>query len=219
MIAASIIHFYYISSTAWAWLYVISCCSRLLAVTDRRGTDCSEAQTLSSLLASSITGLVWMPNLLTVIAELSSTAFSSTCKFGAAGTSKCDHGISAVRSRAPPTIRICNKPTPKHKLLIFFHQDVVIQYQTDIVRIEPFGAFWTADVNSAFRDFYPEILTQAIHARSMVTCHYLREPVLGVPQKAQGAFHEVSAWLAARGCSIVGRGTCGENRVLVCTHF
>lgn len=25
MIAASIIHFYYISSTAWAWLYVISC--------------------------------------------------------------------------------------------------------------------------------------------------------------------------------------------------
>lgn len=35
-----------------------------------------------------------MPNLLTVIAELSSTAFSSTCKFGTAGTSKCDHGIS-----------------------------------------------------------------------------------------------------------------------------
>lgn len=75
-------------------LIIHTCCSRLLAVTDRRGTDCSEAQTLSSLLASSITGLVWMPNLLTVIAELCSTAFSSTCKFGTAGTSKCNHGIS-----------------------------------------------------------------------------------------------------------------------------
>lgn len=80
-------------------LIIRTCCSRLLAVTDRRGTDCSQAQTLSSLLASSITGLVWMPNLLTVIAELSSTAFSSTCKFGTAGTSKRNHSISWMIKR------------------------------------------------------------------------------------------------------------------------
>lgn len=75
-------------------LTINTCRSRFLAVADRRGTNCSQAQTLSSLLASGIAGLVRVPNLLTVIAELSPAAFSSTCKFGTAGASKRDHGVS-----------------------------------------------------------------------------------------------------------------------------
>lgn len=70
-----------------------TCCSRLLAVANGWRTNCSQAQTLSSLLASSITGLVWMPNLFTVVAELSSTAFTSTCNFRTACTAKGNHSI------------------------------------------------------------------------------------------------------------------------------
>lgn len=94
-------------------LTINTCCSRFLAVTDRRGTDCSQAQTLSSLLASSITGLVGMPNLFTVVAKLSSTALPSTRQLGAAGTSKCNHCVSLTSKGARENF--VNKTSSKYR--------------------------------------------------------------------------------------------------------
>lgn len=93
-------------------LIINTCCSRFLAVTDRRGTNCSQAQALSPLLASSITGLVGMPNLLTVVAKLSSTALPSTGQLGAAGTSKGDHCIALSRGARENFV---NKTSSKYR--------------------------------------------------------------------------------------------------------
>lgn len=90
-----------------------TCCSRFLAVTDGWRTNCSQAQTLGSLLASSITGLVGMPDLLTVVAKLRSTAFSSTCQLGAAGTSKRDHSVSLTSRGARENL--VNKTSSKYR--------------------------------------------------------------------------------------------------------
>lgn len=94
-------------------LIINTCCSRFLAVTDRWRTNCSQAQTLSSLLASSITGLVGMPNLLTVVAKLGSTALPSTRQFGTAGTAKGDHSVSLTINRARENF--VNKTSSKYR--------------------------------------------------------------------------------------------------------
>lgn len=78
VIAAAVVHLDYVGGAAWARLDVVSCGRRLLAVADGRGAESPEAQALGSFLPGSIAGLVGVPNLLTVVAELSAAAFAPT---------------------------------------------------------------------------------------------------------------------------------------------
>lgn len=73
----------------------LTCSPALLTVTEGGRAHRSQAEALGSLLSSSITGLVGMPQLLTVVTELSTTALPATCDLWTAGTPKGYHCISA----------------------------------------------------------------------------------------------------------------------------
>lgn len=127
--------------------------------------------------------------------------------------------IPAVWCGAPAAVGVGHQPAPQHELLVFLHQDVVAEDEADVVGVEALRALRAADVHSALRDLYTQVLAQAVHAGAVVAGHDLGEPVLGVPQEAQGALQEVSAGLAAGDGAVVGGGTGGEDGVLVRAHL
>lgn len=66
----------------------------LLAVAEGGRAHGSQAQALGPLLPRCITGLVGMPQLLAVVAELGTAALSATFDLRTAGTPKGYHSIS-----------------------------------------------------------------------------------------------------------------------------
>lgn len=70
-----------------------TCSSALLAVAEGGRTNGPQAEALGSLLPCCITGLVGMPQLLTVVTELRTAALPAARDLGTAGTPEGDHGI------------------------------------------------------------------------------------------------------------------------------
>lgn len=71
--------------------------SRFLPITEARGVLCPNTQRLCPLLTGHVAGLVWVPYLFAVVAELGLAAFSLAHQFGAAGTSVGNHSITIGR--------------------------------------------------------------------------------------------------------------------------
>lgn len=65
-----------------------TCSSALLAVAKGGRADRPQAKALSSLLTCCITCLIGMPQLLTVVTELCTTALPATCDLRTTGTPK-----------------------------------------------------------------------------------------------------------------------------------
>ena len=64
-----------------------------LAVAEGGGAEAAELQALGALLACRVTGLVGVPQLLAVVAELGAAALPSTRQLGAAGAAEGDDGV------------------------------------------------------------------------------------------------------------------------------
>ena len=73
----------------------LTCSSALLTIAEGGWADGPQAQALRSLLPCCITGLVGMPQLLTVVTELSTTALPAARDLRTAGTAEGYHCISS----------------------------------------------------------------------------------------------------------------------------
>lgn len=165
-------------------------------------------QGLRPLLAGRVAGLVGVPGLFAVVAELRAAAFSATHQPGTAGTARGDDGKSAVRRRAPSAVWIGGEAPPQQELLILLQQGRVIQDVSHLLRGQSLGALGAAELDSTLCDFNAEVLPQAAEAGAVAAPQQLRELFSGLAHQAQGALQEVG--LSGGGGSTQGRLAGGE---------
>lgn len=72
-----------------------TCSSALLAEAEGGGADGAEPQAVGSLLPGSVAGLVWVPQLLAVVAELRPAALPAARDLGTAGAAEGDDRVPA----------------------------------------------------------------------------------------------------------------------------
>lgn len=73
---------------ARSWARRPTCGAALLAVAQRRGPEAPQPETLGPLLARRVAGLVGVPQLLAVVAELCAAALAAARELRAAGAAK-----------------------------------------------------------------------------------------------------------------------------------
>lgn len=144
-----------------------------------------------------------MPYLLAVVAELSLAAFPLTGQLWAAGTAIGNNSITAVRGRAPATVRVRGQVAAQHELFVLVHERRVGEQQADVVRVESLAAFGAADGHPALADLQAQVVAEAVPARAVRTAEEARGPLRRQPHQAQRALHLLRARAAALRCLLI----------------
>lgn len=99
--------------------------------------------------------------------------------------------LPAVWSRAPAAVRVRHQPAAQHEFLVLLHEQPVIEYHADVVRVEAFRALGTADVDPALRYLDAQVLAKAVGAGAVVARHDVGKTVSCVAQQAQRALQKL----------------------------
>lgn len=112
-----------------------------------------------------IARLIRVPLGLAVVAELHVATRPLAAYPRAGSTATGNDGIAAVRSRAPPGVRIGQQHSPDHEVFVFgYGSGERFQQRLNVSRVHRFRTLRAADVRAAFGDFDHQVVLQAAPA-------------------------------------------------------